>query len=282
MPPLGRIEQLQRARQSREDLRRRTDVPSCSSHVYQVVPTPARSATSSRRSPGVRRRTPSGSPTLAGAEPRGASAETRRIPGGGPADGRAVAHVRHHSRSNTRIAPKLFGRPRGWRDAPSSIARRTDMATTGRTVLITGATDGVGRRVASGSPRTAQPCWCMAATGHGPRSCWPASAGPAGRRPSIPRISPRCREVHALAEAVRRDHHRLDVLVNNAGIGTAGPGPGRRRRRRDGHELRFAVNYLAGFLLTAACCRCWRRAARPGSSTSPPPASRPSISPTSC
>jgi NAD(P)-dependent dehydrogenase (short-subunit alcohol dehydrogenase family) len=35
--------------------------------------------------------------------------------------------------------------------------------------------------------------------------------------------------------------------VNNAGIGFAGP----RMESADGYELRFAVNYLAGFLLTA-------------------------------
>ncbi|MGH8432669.1 MAG: SDR family NAD(P)-dependent oxidoreductase, partial [Solimonas sp.] len=34
-----------------------------------------------------------------------------------------------------------------------------------------------------------------------------------------------------------------------AGIGTAGNAPGR-QTSADGHELRFAVNYLAGFLLT--------------------------------
>jgi NAD(P)-dependent dehydrogenase (short-subunit alcohol dehydrogenase family) len=38
-------------------------------------------------------------------------------------------------------------------------------------------------------------------------------------------------------------------MVNNAGIGTAGP-RGTRQTSVDGHELRFAVNYLAGFLLT--------------------------------
>ena len=42
---------------------------------------------------------------------------------------------------------------------------------------------------------------------------------------------------------------RLDLLINNAGIGTAGPVAGR-QTSIDGHELRFAVNYLAGFLLT--------------------------------
>lgn len=51
-----------------------------------------------------------------------------------------------------------------------------------------------------------------------------------------------------LAEAVRRDHVRLDVFVSNAGLGSRSQGP-ERRTSADGHELRFAVNYLAGFLL---------------------------------
>ena len=44
-----------------------------------------------------------------------------------------------------------------------------------------------------------------------------------------------------------RDEAGLDALVNNAGIGTSGS---RRELSVDGLELRFAVNYLAGFLLT--------------------------------
>jgi len=48
---------------------------------------------------------------------------------------------------------------------------------------------------------------------------------------------------------VRENHDRLDVLVNNAGIGSASGGR-QRRESADGHELRFAVNYLATFLLT--------------------------------
>ncbi|MEJ2378094.1 MAG: SDR family NAD(P)-dependent oxidoreductase, partial [Pseudolabrys sp.] len=38
-----------------------------------------------------------------------------------------------------------------------------------------------------------------------------------------------------------------DILINNAGIGRADD---RRQESADGYELRFAVNYLAGFLLT--------------------------------
>ena len=56
-------------------------------------------------------------------------------------------------------------------------------------------------------------------------------------------------EVRRLAEAVERATGRLDILINNAGIGSGGAG-GRRQESADGYELRFAVNYLAGFLLT--------------------------------
>ena len=54
-------------------------------------------------------------------------------------------------------------------------------------------------------------------------------------------------EVRRLAESVLRDYGRLDILVNNAGIGSS---PAERLVSKDGHELRFQVNYLAGFLLT--------------------------------
>jgi NAD(P)-dependent dehydrogenase (short-subunit alcohol dehydrogenase family) len=57
-------------------------------------------------------------------------------------------------------------------------------------------------------------------------------------------------EVRRLAGAVQRATDRLDLLVNNAGIGSGGA-QGARQTSADGYELRFAVNYLAGFLLTA-------------------------------
>ncbi|HET9949060.1 MAG TPA: SDR family oxidoreductase [Longimicrobiales bacterium] len=54
-------------------------------------------------------------------------------------------------------------------------------------------------------------------------------------------------ETRAFGEAVLRDFDRLDVLVNNAGIGSAPP---ERLLSEDGYELRFQVNYLSHFLLT--------------------------------
>ena len=52
-----------------------------------------------------------------------------------------------------------------------------------------------------------------------------------------------------LAQDVAERAGALDVLINNAGVGTAGETKNR-EQSRDGYELRFAVNYLAPFLLT--------------------------------
>ena len=55
-------------------------------------------------------------------------------------------------------------------------------------------------------------------------------------------------QVRALGEAILRDFERVDVLVNNAGIWLSGDNE--RYESDDGIELSFAVNYLAGYLLT--------------------------------
>lgn len=56
-------------------------------------------------------------------------------------------------------------------------------------------------------------------------------------------------EVQKMADEIKGDFDELDVLINNAGIGFGEPGSCR-ELSRDGLELRFQVNYLAGFLLT--------------------------------
>ena len=58
-------------------------------------------------------------------------------------------------------------------------------------------------------------------------------------------------QVRRLAAEVQADTGRLDVFVSNAGIGPGNPDGRNRRTSVDGYELRFAVNYLAGFLLTS-------------------------------
>jgi NAD(P)-dependent dehydrogenase (short-subunit alcohol dehydrogenase family) len=57
------------------------------------------------------------------------------------------------------------------------------------------------------------------------------------------------REVDELARQVSSGINRLDVLVNNAGVGF-GREVSNREVSQDGYELRFAVNYLAPYLLT--------------------------------
>jgi NAD(P)-dependent dehydrogenase (short-subunit alcohol dehydrogenase family) len=56
-------------------------------------------------------------------------------------------------------------------------------------------------------------------------------------------------QVRALAEQVLRDYDRLDLLVNNAGIGR-GADTSIRSESEDGYELRLAVNYLSHFYIT--------------------------------
>ncbi|MFF8673437.1 SDR family NAD(P)-dependent oxidoreductase [Streptomyces sp. NPDC015242] len=58
-------------------------------------------------------------------------------------------------------------------------------------------------------------------------------------------------QVRELAGHVAAAHPELDVLVNNAGVGSGTPGAGR-ELSADGHELRLAVNYLAPVVLTRA------------------------------
>jgi len=55
-------------------------------------------------------------------------------------------------------------------------------------------------------------------------------------------------EVSALARRVKANHPKLNLLINNAGIG--GASNGERAESKDGYELVFAVNYLSHFLLT--------------------------------
>jgi NAD(P)-dependent dehydrogenase (short-subunit alcohol dehydrogenase family) len=68
-------------------------------------------------------------------------------------------------------------------------------------------------------------------------------------------------EVSALADAIEQAHPELQVLINNAGIGSGLPEGRERQESRDGYELRFAVNYLAGFLLTQRLLPLLRRSA---------------------
>ena len=90
----------------------RTSRP-CSSHVYQVAPTPASCATSSRRRPGVRRRPPLGQADVLGLDALAAcGAGNPRAPRAGARRCAAVSRLRRRVislgvMSTTRINPSL-------------------------------------------------------------------------------------------------------------------------------------------------------------------------------
>jgi NAD(P)-dependent dehydrogenase (short-subunit alcohol dehydrogenase family) len=118
-----------------------------------------------------------------------------------------------------------------------------------RTALVTGATDGVGRVVAR---ELAKQGWRVLVHGRdrGRGEALVQEIEKAGGSATFLAADlASLAEVRRLADEVRKQTDRLALLINNAGIGTAGNAPGR-QTSADGHELRFAVNYLAGFLLT--------------------------------
>lgn len=122
---------------------------------------------------------------------------------------------------------------------------------TQRIALVTGSTDGLGRAVARGLAARGFKVWVHgrnAARGEALARELAALGGEARfERADFASLA----EVRALAAVLCRESPRLDLLINNAGIGTATPGrPATRELSVDGHELRFAVNYLAGYALT--------------------------------
>jgi len=123
-----------------------------------------------------------------------------------------------------------------------------DLAT--KTILITGATDGLGKGIALELARRRATVLV-----HGRDEARAdkiaedvLAAGATGARVYVADLAS-LEDVRKLAAAVREAEPRLDVLVNNAGIGTTVPTK-ERATSKDGHELRFAVNYLAHYLLT--------------------------------
>ena len=120
-----------------------------------------------------------------------------------------------------------------------------------QTILITGATDGHGRGVAQALARRGATVLVHGRDVGRIDACVAdlTSLGATkvrGYRADFASLA----DVRALADEVTAKEPRLDVLINNAGVGTRVPGDGERMVSQDGHELRFAVNYLAHDLLT--------------------------------
>lgn len=118
----------------------------------------------------------------------------------------------------------------------------------GKTVLITGATSGIGFEAARELARRGAR---VVMVGRDPARTAEAAARVAAQAPVRTDVSyllcdfSSFADIRRLADEFRARHDRLDVLVNNAG------GVNKTRRlSREGIEMTFAVNHLGYFLLT--------------------------------
>ncbi|POX58305.1 3-oxoacyl-ACP reductase [Streptomyces sp. Ru62] len=118
------------------------------------------------------------------------------------------------------------------------------------TVLITGATSGLGRYVAFELVRSGH-----LVLAHGRDRARTErlveELRTEGAAEGFVADLARLAEVRDLGARVAEAHSGLDVLINNAGVGGGTPGSAR-ELSADGHELRLAVNYLAPVVLTRA------------------------------
>jgi NAD(P)-dependent dehydrogenase (short-subunit alcohol dehydrogenase family) len=119
----------------------------------------------------------------------------------------------------------------------------------GRTIVVTGATSGLGKETAR------QLCARGAEVVIVARDEVKAAevASELGSGTPVGKVSTALADlsdlgdVRLLADDLRRRFERIDVLINNAGIDI-----GDLRRSKDGFELTFAVNYLAPFVLSTS------------------------------
>ncbi len=122
---------------------------------------------------------------------------------------------------------------------------------TKRTVLITGATDGLGKMLAQD---LAEENFRLLLHG---RNATKLSALQKELQQNHPNLEMTTylgdfadlQNVRDMASRFLQNEARLDILINNAGIGAGGP-QSKRQLSNDHYELRFAVNYLSPFLLT--------------------------------
>ena len=103
----------------------------------------------------------------------------------------------------------------------------------GKTALITGSTDGVGRVVAEQLGKMGARVLVHGRGRERGEQVVAAIKRDGGTAEFLPADLAALAEVRRLADAVRATTDRLDILINNAGIGSAGAGRGSERRGSD-------------------------------------------------
>ncbi|MEM7445777.1 MAG: SDR family NAD(P)-dependent oxidoreductase [Pseudomonadota bacterium] len=111
-----------------------------------------------------------------------------------------------------------------------------------KTILITGSTDGIGLLTAK---KLASEGHTVLLHGRSREKLAAAAEQVGGTTESYVADLSRMSDVKALADEVLRNHDTLDVLINNAGVLKAP-----NAKTEHGHDIRFAVNTFAPYLLT--------------------------------
>jgi NAD(P)-dependent dehydrogenase (short-subunit alcohol dehydrogenase family) len=122
---------------------------------------------------------------------------------------------------------------------------------TGKTALVTGSTGGLGRAVALQLAARGAHVIAHGRDRERGAALVKEIAASGGNATFYAADLADLAQVRTFAKEILANHSRLDLLINNAGIGsTNAAGERRREVSAQGCELRFAVNYLSGYLLT--------------------------------